>query len=185
MRRGFFGAAAAVPDAVVVHAIQDIAVRYVAASKIQALARGCASCHRDAYRLLAVAVTLGDRFVRSAANFVHYVSWLAAEFEAGGARRDAAQAVHGALVVTHHSRAEVPLAPMTAFGPLSAVWCHRRPCTRCDGAGAYDREGPFWTGARGGYHFRHVGLWTVEGVQVVPDIQYQTVGQYLVEIVDN
>jgi len=166
MRRGFFGLAAAVPDAVVAHAIQDIAVRYVAASKIQALAHGCASRRRDAYRLLAVAVTTGDRFVCSAANFVHYVSWLAAEFEAGGARQDAAQAVHGALAVTHHSEAEVPLAPMTAFGPRPAVWCHRRPCTRCDGAGAYDCEGPFQTSARGGYHFRHVGPWTVEGVWV-------------------
>ena len=191
MRRGFFGPApaAAVPEPVVqlpiAHAIQDIAVRYVAASKIQAVARGCASRRRDLYRLLPVVVTPGDRFVRSAANFSHYMSWLAAEYEAGGARRDAAEAVHSVLAVTHHSGAGVPMALVTAFGPLPAVWCHRRPCECCVGAGGYDRGGPFWIGARGGYHFRHIGPWTLEGVRAIPDIQYQTVGQYLIEIVDN
>ena len=186
MRRGFFGPvpAVAVLDPVVQLPIPPH-VLYMAASKIQAVARGCASRRRDLYRLLPVVVTPGDRFVRSAANFVHYMSWLAAEYEEDGARLDAAQAVHGVLAVTHHSGAKVPMAPVTAFGPLPAVWCHRRPCKRCDGAGGYDRGGPFRTGARGGYHFRHIGPWTVEGVRAIPDIQYQTVGQYLIEIVDN
>ena len=160
-------------------------VLYMAASKIQAVVRGCASRRRDLYRLLPVVVTPGDRFVRSAANFSHYMSWLAAEYEAGGARRDAAQAVHSVLAVTHHSGAGVPMAGVCVFGPLPAVWCHRRPCNRCNGAGGYDREGPFNTGARGGYHFRHIGPWTVEGVRVSPDVQYQTVGQWLVDNEDN
>ena len=37
----------------------------------------------------------------------------------------------------------------------------------------------------GRYHFRHIGPWTVEGVRVSPDVQYQTVGQWLVDNEDN
>lgn len=187
MRRGFFGPvpAVAVLDPVVQLPIPPH-VLYMAASKIQAVARGCASRRRDLYRLLPVVVTPGDRFVRSAANFAHYMSWLAAEYEAGGARRDAAAAVHSVLAVTHHDGdLGMPMAGRCVFGPFPAVHCHRRPCNRCNGAGGYDREGPFNTGARGRYHFRHIGPWTVEGVRVSPDVQYQTVGQWLVDNEDN
>ena len=64
MRRGFFGPApaVAVPDPVVQLPIPPH-VLYMAASKIQAVVRGCASRRRDLYRLLPVVVTPGDRFI--------------------------------------------------------------------------------------------------------------------------
>ena len=145
-----------------------------AARHIQAVVRGLLSRRRDIYRRLSIHVGPGDRFVRSPLNLSRYIGWLASEHRAGGARRRRARQVYQALHITNHDPTSDPGLPVgSAFGPIPAVWCTRRPCPRCTGEGGFDAYGPIRSRSRGGYHFRHLGPWTSADVLVPPYQRYQ------------
>ena len=124
-----------------------------AACIIQAHFRGELSRRRDLYRALLTPVSPGHKFIRSPLNLARYLDWLGQEHRSGDNNRvSAARACWFCLPLTEHvsDPDECFTSPGSVFGPLPTVECTQRPCRRCDG--------PF---ARGGYHFRHLGPWSV------------------------